>query len=306
MMGIYTITNLVTGKVYVGSSSNVPARRSDHFSRLRSLRHPNGRLQGAWSKYGKGAFIFEIVEIVEDAFWLIPREQAWIDRLSSWHRDYGYNIRKFAESNAGLPMSPSNRDRLVGQVQSQVTRDRRSASLKAAHAEGRHPGGAALRGIPRTEEWKEKVRGPRDLSDESRKRMSDAAKVLQGSPEARSARKDSADARWASPETREKIIAAMNTPEAVKRRSDAMRERWARPETRKKMSDARNSPDYVKKLAATLSSPESRKRRSDAATAREAAKRLNGPRDISPESRKKMSDAAKEQWAKKREAKNAV
>lgn len=39
--GIYQIRTLVNGKIYVGSSVNLRARRNRHFSNLRRNEHPN-------------------------------------------------------------------------------------------------------------------------------------------------------------------------------------------------------------------------------------------------------------------------
>lgn len=45
LAGIYKITNLITGKVYVGQSNNVYARRIEHFTALRRGTHPNKLMQ---------------------------------------------------------------------------------------------------------------------------------------------------------------------------------------------------------------------------------------------------------------------
>lgn len=78
-MGIYRITNKVNGKAYIGSSVNLADRRRVHFRQLRQGKHINEHLQRAFSSYGEGAFVFDIVEFVDDVATLLEREQAWLD-----------------------------------------------------------------------------------------------------------------------------------------------------------------------------------------------------------------------------------
>lgn len=59
--GIYTITNIINDKYYVGSSLNVKNRLKVHKQQLIKNIHPNNHLQGAWNKYGEDNFKFEIV-----------------------------------------------------------------------------------------------------------------------------------------------------------------------------------------------------------------------------------------------------
>lgn len=60
---IYQIINKATGCVYIGESSYGRERRiKEHKYELRKQKHPNPLLQEDWNKYGKKAFIFEIIE----------------------------------------------------------------------------------------------------------------------------------------------------------------------------------------------------------------------------------------------------
>lgn len=63
--GVYQIKNIVNGKRYIGSSSDLQARRRYHFGRLRRGVHSNAYLQHSFDKYGEKAFVFEILEFVE-------------------------------------------------------------------------------------------------------------------------------------------------------------------------------------------------------------------------------------------------
>jgi len=59
--GIYTVTNGVSGTVYVGQARNIRKRWEVHRSTLEGGKHRNGYLQRAWNKYGPAAFRFEVV-----------------------------------------------------------------------------------------------------------------------------------------------------------------------------------------------------------------------------------------------------
>lgn len=81
MSGIYGITNLVTGKVYVGKATSPKNRFCRHRYLLNSNNHWNQYLQSSWKKHGKNVFEFKMLE--ECAVDQLPlREQAWIDKLS--------------------------------------------------------------------------------------------------------------------------------------------------------------------------------------------------------------------------------
>lgn len=88
---IYLIRNLITNKVYVGSSIHAPKRMRGHSRVLILGKHGNRYLQNAWRKYGAENFTFEIVEkcIAADRR---EREQWWIDQLRAVEKEFGYNL----------------------------------------------------------------------------------------------------------------------------------------------------------------------------------------------------------------------
>lgn len=88
--GIYKITCLPTGKVYVGSAYDIAKRWSQHRQSLNTHHHCNDYLQAAWEKYGEQSFICEILERVERVD-LYVREQHWLDALLPFG-DRGFNL----------------------------------------------------------------------------------------------------------------------------------------------------------------------------------------------------------------------
>lgn len=91
--GIYTITNLVNGKIYVGRSVDVFDRLIHHKSELKCNRHYNKHLQDAYNEYGVENFVFELLE--EHFSKVLPSmENWWCNMLNTHDRKYGYNIDK--------------------------------------------------------------------------------------------------------------------------------------------------------------------------------------------------------------------
>ena len=97
IIGIYQIRNLSDGKIYVGQSMHLDARKRRHFWELRNNRHSNKHLQSAYNLYGKENFAFEILLYCEE-FELTRYE----DGIKNSNQDHCYNIRIVADSNKGL------------------------------------------------------------------------------------------------------------------------------------------------------------------------------------------------------------
>lgn len=59
--GIYKITNLIDGKVYIGQTINYNRRVKAHIAKLKKQTHHNEHLQRAWNLYGEDSFSFEFI-----------------------------------------------------------------------------------------------------------------------------------------------------------------------------------------------------------------------------------------------------
>lgn len=109
-IGIYTITNIITNQIYVGSTSRIKKgpkqnhygfrdRYRIHINQLNKGMHFNNHLQYSWDKYGYSNFKFEILEIIEDPSIIVNIEQYWCNLLNSLDCNYGYNKTQPMYSN---------------------------------------------------------------------------------------------------------------------------------------------------------------------------------------------------------------
>jgi len=89
---IYTITNKVNGKLYVGKTNNFVYRMSKHKYTLRNKIHINEHLQRAFNKYGEESFDFEILEECKEEY-LYSQEHYWCNMLDAFNYNKGYNMK---------------------------------------------------------------------------------------------------------------------------------------------------------------------------------------------------------------------
>lgn len=89
--GVYRIRNIINGKVYIGSASEIAARWRVHKNRLRAGKHHSPHLQSAWKMYGENFFEFEVLETcpVEVSR---ERESELIKEARSFIPEFGYNV----------------------------------------------------------------------------------------------------------------------------------------------------------------------------------------------------------------------
>lgn len=90
---IYSITNTINGKMYIGSTKNFNKRMKQHLTNLRKNIHINPILQKSFNKHGESAFAFTILEEVNQSD-LLTLEDKYIELYNT--KSTGYNI-----ANAG-------------------------------------------------------------------------------------------------------------------------------------------------------------------------------------------------------------
>lgn len=107
--GIYKITNIANGKIYIGKASYYKSRKRSHESSLKRGVHPNVHLQRAWDKYGGDNFIINLIEEC-DRERLTIRENYWMNFYESFNYKKGYNQSLPSESNLSYRHSKKSRN----------------------------------------------------------------------------------------------------------------------------------------------------------------------------------------------------
>jgi hypothetical protein len=72
-MGVFQVRNTLSGKVFLGSTVDLPSMLNRQRAQLRMGAHPNRQLQGDWRVQGAGAFAFEVLDT------LTPSDEAGYD-----------------------------------------------------------------------------------------------------------------------------------------------------------------------------------------------------------------------------------
>lgn len=122
---IYRITCTANNKFYIGSTVNKAQRWARHRRQLRDGTHPNKHMAAAWAKHGEAAFVFDVLESVDDPAMLFAAEQKYLDQHAG--KDYCFNWAKYADapmrgkfgpeaSNFGRIFGPEMRARLSAAV----------------------------------------------------------------------------------------------------------------------------------------------------------------------------------------------
>jgi group I intron endonuclease len=134
--GVYVITCTGNGTSYVGSSVDLQKRWREHQRKLERGGHENPILQRAWSKYGPGAFRFDILERARPEH-LLAVEQSFLDFY--FRRPGCVNIAVIA----GAPMRgrrhSENARQAMRHPKSDATRRRMSATRKRLLVSGDLP-----------------------------------------------------------------------------------------------------------------------------------------------------------------------
>ena len=236
--GIYRITNQVNGKCYIGSTINLQKRRRGHFGALRRGKHHNGFLQRAFNKYGKAAFVFEVLQHT-DAKSLIEQEQHYLDSLSP-----EYNISPTASTCLGVQHSPETRQKMSSAHKSKPISEEHRRKLSEALTGGHH-----------TEEHRRKnseAHKGKHPSEEVRRKMSEAQKGRRASDETKQKMSEALKGKRHSAEFRAKRSGQGNPfygkhhgEEARKKIAEANRRRLCSEETRHRMSIAQKARWYA-------------------------------------------------------------
>ena len=89
--GIYSITNVVTGDMYIGQTiQDFEKRWKSHISALNRGNHDNEYLQRSWNKYGEGAFKFKAIHYCDELDILNDLEKYYIKKYDTYNN--GFNM----------------------------------------------------------------------------------------------------------------------------------------------------------------------------------------------------------------------
>lgn len=134
-IGIYMITNLINGKIYIGQSSNLKKRHNSHKFELTHNRHYNTHLQHAWNKYGPDNFHYQVIETCSKEE-LNELERAYITVFNSTDKNYGYNLESGGCSHQTLSEETKEKisKSMKGRIFTEEHKDRiRQAQLGEKH-----------------------------------------------------------------------------------------------------------------------------------------------------------------------------
>lgn len=193
--GIYTITNVLDGKMYVGLALDVSTRLRKHREYLKRGNHANIRLQRAWNKYGENSFRFELLEEWVETM-LFCMEHYWATLLNTHDENYGYNIK---------PTNPYGYSRLSEETKKKISISNKG---KKRSTEAKEKTAAAHKGSKRTEDTKRKISEKQKgkvISQETREKLRKAHTGRKQGPEVVKRRQESNKGRVLSEETKKKI-----------------------------------------------------------------------------------------------------
>lgn len=100
-MGVYQIRNKINGKIFVGSSMDLRAKKNSEIAKLSAGIHPSPTLQVDWNSSGPDTFEFYILEAIKPETispddWrkeVTRLEDKWLDTLQPYEQQ-GYNKLK--------------------------------------------------------------------------------------------------------------------------------------------------------------------------------------------------------------------
>lgn len=141
---IYSIINLINGKIYIGQSKQGYRRRFiQHLCPHSSCPLLNKAIQ----KYGKDNFECELLDIAYDQETANLKEKMWIKLLKTYEFEHGYNLsmggqignfnketlKKMSESKIG------EKNSFYGKKHSELSKEKMSEWKKSHYKLGNHP-----------------------------------------------------------------------------------------------------------------------------------------------------------------------
>lgn len=175
--GVYIITNLSNGNVYIGIARNLGNREVEHFRSLRRNTHFNSHFQRAYNKYGEESFQFNIYKRCD----IETAKTIEVELIAQYRNSLGkkhvYNMTGGGEGGRmGLPHTKETKEKISfansgsgnGMFGRNVSQEERDAQSERTRGEK-----AYWFGKKHTEETKRKIgnssRGRRHTEADKRK-----------------------------------------------------------------------------------------------------------------------------------------
>ena len=86
-LGVFAVRCAPTGRVWVGTSRNLNAARNGIWFSLRIDGHRDRALQDEWNAQGEHAFVYEVLETLEDDLSPLLLPDVLKDRKQHWMRE---------------------------------------------------------------------------------------------------------------------------------------------------------------------------------------------------------------------------
>jgi group I intron endonuclease len=232
--GIYKVTNIKNGKVYVGQSIHIFRRFKEHLNSAR--RGDKSPLYAAIRKHGDEQFVLEVLEEC-GPHEFDDRECHWMEAIGSRHT--GYNLLSGGQN--GRIMDAKTREHLSSMIRGRKLSPEHVEQIRAANTGRKHTEeakakiSAANKGLPRSKETLEKLSTSlseryRSLTDDERA-MYAAKRSGWSQPEhVRVSTRERFKGKPKTPEQRARMSAAAKnrSPEAEERRVAALRAAFAK------------------------------------------------------------------------------
>lgn len=168
---IYKITNIKTGKFYIGKTKNLKKRWSDHIRKTGKQRHP---LYDAMDSHGIESFTIEVIDSTTDIKMIDELEKKWI--LNTNAIQNGYNLTKGGDGGDTFTnMSKDAKQNKIKKLREHMKKNNPmfNSDIKKKHSE-----------IVNSIEYREKIKIARQKSttEDLNKRRSEKLKETLKSP----------------------------------------------------------------------------------------------------------------------------
>lgn len=246
--GIYKLTCINNGKIYIGKSVNIYNRLGDH-RRCAKKTKGDYYFENALIKHGWDSFTVEILEIIDnfdklkDKEILLDKESRYIEEFNSTDKSKGYNVCKYSTDGTGIPKPPCSEEHKL-----KISLSKKGKSNGPHTEESIEKMRQSKLGRKRpefSEEWKQNIgKGHLGMvmSDESKEKISLASRGKPKSKEAVEKMRQSLIGRTHSDETKEKMSRSQqgktHTEEVKERLRQINLGRKMTSEDKEKMSNA--------------------------------------------------------------------